>query len=266
MGVTHSVLIVDDEVTLRQSLSMVLQSDGYKVTAAASADEAGQLLNAGAFDLVFLDLKMPGKDGLVMLKDIRRMYPHMPVLILTAHATLDSAMEAVRSGAKDYLLKPIDPEQILNRAKEIIEENQQPARLRQVVSQIQELIDELNTGNQPVDTKKPELTPGQENPARFIKRGGVTLDLFTRRVQVDEKDVSLPPSTFDFLVTLIRHSPTPVSYEQLVRESQGYSLARVEAREMSRWQIHEIRKAIESDIAHPRYIITVRDVGYRLVS
>ena len=266
MSATNSVLIVDDEATLRQSLTLVLQSDGYKVTSAANADEASQLLNSGAFDLVFLDLKMPGKDGLVMLKEIRRMYPHMPVLILTAHATLDSAMEAVRSGARDYLLKPIDPEHILRRAKEIIVESQQPERLRQVVSQIQELIDELNPSNQSTDGKKTDPTLTQENPTRYIKRGGLTLDVFTRRVQVDDKDVSLPPSTFDFLSTLVRHSPTPVSYEQLVREAQGYSLGRAEAREMSRWQIHEIRKAIEADLAHPRYIITVRDVGYRLVS
>ena len=265
MGATSTVLIVDDEPALRQSLSLVLKSEGYKVTSAASVAEATQFLKAGAFDLVFLDLKMPDVDGLTLLREIRRMYPHMPVLILTAHATLDSAMEAVRLGARDYLLKPIDAERILTRAKEVIEESQQPARLRQVVSQIQDLIDELNVTEPAAGKPRPTQAAVPDEPNRFIRRGSVMLDIFTRHVQVNDREVLLPPSTFDFLATLVRHSPNPVSYELLVHESQGYSLTRAEAREMARWQVHEIRKAIELDVSHPRYVITVRDVGYRLV-
>jgi DNA-binding response OmpR family regulator len=69
------------------------------------------------------------------------------------------------------------------------------------------------------------------------------------------------------MVTLVRHSPNPVTYEKLVSESQGYQhLNRAEAREITRWQIHEIRKAIEPDMRHPTMVITVRDVGYRLVA
>ena len=81
MVVTHTVLIVDDEASLRQSLSMVLKSSGYRVTTASSAAEASQFLKAGAFDLVFLDLKMPEVDGLTLLREIRRLYPHMAVLM-----------------------------------------------------------------------------------------------------------------------------------------------------------------------------------------
>jgi len=265
MVVTHTVLIVDDEASLRQSLSMVLKSSGYRVTTASSAAEASQFLKAGAFDLVFLDLKMPEVDGLTLLREIRRLYPHMAVLILTAHATMDSAIEAVRLGARDYLLKPIDPERILMRAREIIEENQEPTRLRQVVNQIQGLIDELNVVEPDASSSRSQATPVVEDPNRYFRRGTVALDMFTRRVHIGDRDVLLPPSTFDFLATLIRHAPNPVTYELLVQESQGYSLTRAEAREMSRWQIHEIRKAIEVEISHPRYIITVRDVGYRLI-
>jgi DNA-binding response OmpR family regulator len=265
MVVTSTVLIVDDEASLRQSLSLVLKSGGYRVTTASSVAEANQFLKAGAFDLVFLDLKMPEVDGLTLLREIRRLYPHMPVLILTAHATLDSAMEAVRLGARDYLLKPIDPERILARAKEILAENQEPTRLRQVVSQIQDLIDELNVNDPATNGARIQAVPAVEDPNRYFRRGTVALDMFTRRVHIGDRDVLLPPSTFDFLATLIRHAPNPVSYELLVQESQGYSLTRAEAREMARWQIHEIRKAIEEEVSHPRYIITVRDVGYRLV-
>ena len=75
----------------------------------------------------------------------------------------------------------------------------------------------------------------------------------------------LPPTTFDYMVTLMRHSPEVVSFENLVKESQGFMMTRSEAREMTRWHIHKIRKALEPDTSNPRYVITVRDVGYRLV-
>jgi two-component system response regulator MtrA len=91
------------------------------------------------------------------------------------------------------------------------------------------------------------------------------LDLHTRHVLLDKQLVSLPPSAFDFLVTLMRHVPDPVSHKALVKESQGYDLSQIEACEITRWQIHELRKALEKDPHKPGLIITVRDVGYRLV-
>ena len=98
MSVTQSILIVDDEPNLRKTLALILQRDGYTVTTAGSADEAHQLLGAGAFGLVFLDIKMPDKNGLTLLKEIREIYPDMPIVLLTAHASLESAIEAVRAG------------------------------------------------------------------------------------------------------------------------------------------------------------------------
>ena len=92
------------------------------------------------------------------------------------------------------------------------------------------------------------------------------LDLHTNSVQLNDRNISMPPSTFDYLVTLVRHSPNPVTYEKLVSESQGYQhLSRAEAREIARWQMHEIRKILEADLRHPKLVITVRGVGYRLV-
>ena len=104
------------------------------------------------------------------------------------------------------------------------------------------------------------------DPARYLKRGPLVLDLHTRHILLNDRNISLPPSTFDYLATLVRHSPQPVSYDTLVLESQGYQgMSRIEAKEITRWQIHEIRKALEADLRHPCIIITVRDVGYRLV-
>ena len=266
MSTGYSILIIDDEPNLRRSLGLILQRAGYGITTASTAAEAIHLLQAGAYDLVFLDIKLPDQNGIQLLPKIRALYPEMPVLILTAHATLDTAIEAVRLGARDYLLKPVDPENILYRVEGILTE-EKPKRRREITSQIQDLLTELQT----MEHADARQTEGEQasavvDPSRFIKCGFLTLDRHTHSVQIDNDVISLPPSTFEYLVTLVRHSPHPVTYEKLVMESQGYQhLSRAEAREIARWQIHELRKSLEADSRKPRSIITVRDVGYRLV-
>jgi DNA-binding response OmpR family regulator len=266
MGTNHSILIIDDEPNLRRSLGLILQRAGYSITTAASAAEALHLLRAGAYDLAFLDIKLPDQNGIDLLPQLRELYPDMPILILTAHATLDTAIGAVRLGARDYLLKPIDPEIILSRVESLLSQ-EKPKRRREITNQIQGLLTELQSMDGK-DTRlaMPENSSPAVDPARYIKCGGLILDRHTHSVQFGDKNTAVPPSTFDYLVTLARHSPHPVTYEKLVLESQGYQhLSRAEAREISRWQVHEIRKLVEPDPRHPKLIITVRDVGYRLV-
>jgi DNA-binding response OmpR family regulator len=266
MANNHSVLIIDDEPNLRRSLGLILQRAGYTVTTASNAAEALQLLQAGPFDIAFLDIKLPDKNGIQLLPQIKNLYPEMPILILTAHATLETAIGAVRLGAKDYLLKPIDPENILTRIEDIIKE-QKPKRRREITNQMQKLLAEL----QSIDGKDPAKPDGdasspQPDPTRYLQCGPLVLDRHTYSVQFADRHITMPPSSFDYLVTLVRHSPQPVSYEKLVSETQGYQhLSRAESREIARWQMHEIRKLLEPDPRHPNLIITVRDVGYRLV-
>jgi DNA-binding response OmpR family regulator len=267
MTSTHTILVIDDEPLLRHTLALILQRAGYQVTQAADGKEALHSLQAGAYDLAFLDLKLPDTNGLTLLPEIHRQYADMPVLILTAHATLESAMEAVRLGARDYILKPIDPKHILTRVGEVLAEQQQPRRRREIVAQVQELLAELRQvdGSESLMSDVVPALPAAD-PARFLVRGKLSVDLHTRHVLLDNKYIPLPPSTFDYLVALMRHSPKAVPYEVLVREAQSYHLTRAEAREMARWQIHELRKTLEADPRHPQFIITVRDVGYRLVA
>jgi DNA-binding response OmpR family regulator len=115
------ILVVDDEENLRRTLALILQRAGYTVETAGSVGEARGCLDAAAYDLVFLDLKLPDASGLSLLPEMRSQYPNMPVLILTAHDKLGVALEAVRGGARDYLLKPIDPPVLLARVKEVLE-------------------------------------------------------------------------------------------------------------------------------------------------
>lgn len=267
MAINHSILIIDDEPNLRRSLGLILKRAGYIVTTASNGAEALQLLQAGAFDLVFLDIKLPDLSGTQLLPQIRELYPEMPVLILTAHASLETAIKAVRDGARDYLLKPLDPQTILERIDRILSEKKTPMRRREIAVQMQNLLAELQSidGQDASVADMINISPSVD-PARFLKCGLLTLDRHTHTVQFKDNNISLPPSTFDYLVTLVRHSPDPVTYEKLVLESQGYQhLNRAEAREITRWQMHELRKALEPDPRHPQLIITVRDVGYRLV-
>jgi len=267
MPQASSILIVDDEPNLRRSLAMILQREGCQVTAAGSAAEALRYLEAGVFQLAFLDIKMPDMDGITLLGEVRAKYPDMPIFIITAHATLETAVQAVRLGANDYLMKPIEPETIVQRVREALTDQRLPQRRRAITSQLHELVSELRQLDNPAEPSPESAAPAEAaRDARYLQRGTFRLDLHTRTLELGERAIPLPPSTFNFLVSLLRHSPDPVTYEILVQEAQGYDLSRAEARELARGQAHELRKALESDLRNPRYVITVRDVGYRLVT
>jgi DNA-binding response OmpR family regulator len=267
MSINQSILVVDDEPNLRKTLALILQRAGYVVTTAGSADEAHQLLRAGAYGLVFLDIKMPDKSGLTLLSEIRELYSEMPIVLLTAHASLDSAIEAVRKGADDYLLKPIDPPQILERVEQVLAKQRQPRRRREIFDEMQNLLAELTNIEGYGDAEGMQgVGTAVIDPSRYLQRGVIRLDLHTRQAVVDGQAITLTPTAFDYLVTLIRHSPETVAYKKLVKESQGYEPTLIEAKEVARWRIHELRKAMEADSRKPKFIITVRGVGYRLVA
>ena len=260
-----TILIVDDEERLRLSLSLILQKEHYRVEAVATAEEALACLQSHEYDLMFLDLNLPGMSGIDLLVEVHRQAPHLSVLILTAHAALDSAIQAVRLGARDYLLKPVEPVLILTRVAEILAERGQPARKREIVNQIQTLLAELQKmeGEDTTPTSVLAALPSA-NPARFLKKGGFDLDLHARHAALDGKYIPVTGIYFDYLSTLLRHAPKAVAYKTLVKESQGYDVTTAEARDLARWRIHELRGMIEADPQKPRYILTVRGAGYRL--
>lgn len=267
MEPTRSILIIDDEANLRRSLSVILQRAGYSVTATACAQDAWLALAAGSFDLVLLDIKMPDANGLELLPQICAGYPDVAVVLITAHATIESAIEAVRKGARDYFLKPINPNLLLARVEEILTNKDHARRQREILEEMRSLLHEyerLGSSSQPNPGADP-LYRISRSEERLLKCGLFTLDLHTRTAQVNGRGVSLSPTAFNYLVTLVRHSPQTVDYETLVTESQGYETTPVEAYEMARWRIHELRKTVEDDSRHPKYIITLRGTGYRLV-
>jgi DNA-binding NtrC family response regulator len=115
------ILLVDDEERFLSTTQKLLSRKGYDALTAASGGEALDLLRAHNIHVVILDVKMPGMDGIATLKQIKRQYPMIEVIMLTGHATAESAVEGLKSGATDYLMKPTDIEELLQKAEEAFE-------------------------------------------------------------------------------------------------------------------------------------------------
>ncbi|MBI3126281.1 MAG: sigma-54-dependent Fis family transcriptional regulator [Candidatus Tectomicrobia bacterium] len=133
MNNRERLLVVDDEENIRLFLRKLLSSEGYEVEVAASGEEAVSVSSGNPFDLFILDLFLPGQDGLATLRRLRRGSPDAPCIIITAHGTIPSAVDAIKSGAEEYVTKPFRAEEILHavsRALERIRLSREVARLR----------------------------------------------------------------------------------------------------------------------------------------
>ncbi|MBN2394399.1 MAG: response regulator [Anaerolineae bacterium] len=108
-----TILVVDDDLLIRSGLQRILSHQDYEVEQAESAEAAQQLFSRRLFDLVITDLQMPGQDGLALLRDIKQRSPHTPVVMLTAHGSMDVVVDAMRGGASDFLTKPYKPQELL---------------------------------------------------------------------------------------------------------------------------------------------------------
>ena len=265
MNPSGHILIIDDEASLRQTMARILLRAGFQVTTVASGLEALSIINEHAFDLIYLDIRMPDMNGLEILTTIHERFPELPVILFTAQPDLHSAVEALRRGAIDYLLKPLKPELIVDRTRTILGEQAKKKRRREIQRQMEELQAELDA----LDVLSPaekKTGPLVEPSDRFIKRGNLSLDLHTHRVMVNDRNVNLAPTSFDYLLVLARHSPQTVDFQTLVAEAQGYETDAREAQELTKWHIHNIRQAIETEGHNSIHVINIRGSGYRLVT
>src|SRR5512143_1705313 len=144
MNSNGHILIIDDEASLRQTMARILQRAGYEVTTAATGQEGLALTSEQAFDLIYLDIRMPDVSGLELLKTIHAKLPDLPVILFTAQPDLNSAVEALRRGATDYLLKPLKPQAVIERTQAILVNKQVERRKREIQRQIEALQAELN--------------------------------------------------------------------------------------------------------------------------
>ena len=134
-----SILIVDDEFSVRDSLERWFRKDGYEVTAVPSAAEALKAVQDRRFQVALVDIKMPGMDGMELQERIHRIDPQAAVIMITAFASVDTAVRALKQGAFDYLTKPIDPDELSHLVRRALDER----RLREENVQLRETIDEL---------------------------------------------------------------------------------------------------------------------------
>ncbi len=272
MNHTIHVLVVDDEPNIRASLQEILTSDGYQVTTAESGEAALALIADQEFDIALIDLKMKGIGGIEVLKALRQRWPATVTIVLTAHASLETAVEAVRQGAHDYLFKPCAPAQLresIQRGLQNRQTVQQQATLLQQLEEMANNLAEIRSTLLETSPKSPLATPdtptrdaGQST--RFIQYGKLVLDLLRHVVTFEKHILDLTPMEFDLLAFLIQEAPRIVSPQEIVQHVGGFESERIEASEIVRQHIYRIRKKARQIDSQAEIIRTVRGIGYTI--
>ena len=235
-------LVVDDEAGIRFFLDEALRQVGHSVVTVASGEEALERLRDARFDLIMLDLMLGGRvDGMRVLESVKWRWPATVVIILTAHGTLDSSLAAIREGVDGYLLKPVEPEELWLVVEEALARQSRLAQVRE-----------------PLEGQKEE---------HILQSGPFAVDLEKQMATMAGQLLNLNASEFVLLVHLMRNAYRAVSPPELVAVVRGYECDHLnEARQIIKWYIHSLRQKVESDPSHPRYILTVRGIGYRFVA
>lgn len=219
------ILVVDDDTRLRQLLQKFLADNGFRVSAAKDAAEARKLLAGIAFDLIVLDVMMPGEDGLQFTEALRR-HSAIPILLLTARGEVEYRIDGLERGADDYLAKPFEPRELVLRLSSILRRASPPAAGEAPAS--------VRFGDCKFDIERGELTRNGEH------------------VRLTSLEESL-------LRTFALNAGGTLSREELMRESQIDSNTRAVDVQVTR-----LRRKIEPNPKLPRYLKTVRGAGYVL--
>ena len=222
----HHLLVVDDDARLRELLRRYLLENGFRVTVAADAAEARGNLASFAFDLIVLDVMMPGENGLDLTRDLRSddAAPRIPILLLTAMAEPEDRVNGLEEGADDYLAKPFEPRELVLRIRNILERR----------ATADEVAREVRFGAFRFDVARSELFRGGEIVRLTAAEAGLLANLAARVGQA-------------------------VSREELSQSTPlGGNIRNVDV------QMTRLRRKIESDPRYPRYLQTVRGTGYAL--
>ena len=234
-------LVVDDEAGIRFFLEEALQQIGHSVVSVSSGEEALDWLRDAYFDLIIVDLMLGGHvDGMRVLESVKWRWPTTVVIILTAHGSLDSSLAAIREGVDGYLLKPVQPEE-----------------LWQVVEQAlnRQYMLERADGQ------------SQEDEGQILQSDPFLVDLEKQMATMAGQLLDLNASEFALLVHLMQNAYRAVPPPELVEAVRGYKCDHLnEARQIIKWYIHSLRQKVEPDPSQPRYILTVRGIGYRFVA
>jgi DNA-binding response OmpR family regulator len=253
------ILVVDDEPHVRTSLREILEQEGHQVTTAADGPEALAALSKDAFDLILVDLKMEGMDGLEVMTEARRRMPDTVVIMLTAYGTLDSAIGALRQGAHDYLLKPCSVEEIVASVETGLAKRRHATHRHDLVADIEHSLRQLKTSDVPprLDAEGPSLP-------RFLRTRDLTLDRERQIVVARGQPVGLTPTEFKLLACLMDHVNNTLSFRELARQVLDYECSDREARRSLKTHLWRLRKKLSSATGDDPCIVNVRGKGYML--
>lgn len=228
----HSVLVIEDDTDIAELVALHLRDEGYRVDTAAHGDTGLEMALRGGYDLVVLDLMLPGIDGLSLCQRLRAGDHYLPVLMLTARSSELDRILGLEIGADDYLTKPFSVRELVARVK---------ALLRRA-----EAMSTLTNDN---------------NAGQLIRTGDLMIDPERRTVSIGDTAVDLTAREFDLLLHFARHPGHVYSRSQLLDQVWGYNHDGYEHTVNS--HINRLRNKIEMDPANPGYVLTVWGVGYK---
>ncbi len=251
------ILIVDDEPEVLFVLARSLNNEEYEVHTAHNGTEAIEKLGQNSYHVVLLDLNMHPVSGMDVLKDLRKSNQETVVIIFTAFSTVDSAIEALRLGAFDYLIKPAEPAAIRQRVEEGVKRYDQSIariKLRDQLSTLQQTLQMINA-----DAPASEH---QTTSDRILRRGELLINLDSRHARFSDVELTLTTTEYKILVCLAEACPRPVDPVALAQAGLGYFPSQNEASELVKYHIHNLRQKIESKPDKPKHIKTIRYEGY----
>lgn len=228
----QSILVIEDNHDIAELVALHLRDEGYAVTIHNDGSEGLAAARANRFDLLVLDLMLPGTDGLTICRELRAGPHYLPILMLTARTTELDRVLGLEMGADDYLTKPFSIRELVARVKALLR------RAEAMGSQAK-----------------------QEESAEQIQCGELLIDTERRQVTVAGNGVELTAKEFDLLLFFARHPGRVYSRVQLLDQVWGYGHEGYEHTVNS--HINRLRSKIESDPASPRYVLTVWGVGYK---
>ena len=225
------LLIVDDDERIRSLLKQFLIQSDYLVSTAENAEQAGTLLSTIEFDIIILDVMMPGQDGITFTAELRKSKNITPILLLTARGETEDKIKGLEAGADDYLPKPFEPKELLLRINAILR-------------------------------RMPELKKDQMSP-KTLNFGNLTYDVTRSELWEGNKQIRLTTTEIHLMKIFTSALGEPISRAELVTSlGTDVSLAQDRAIDV---QITRLRRKIEVNPSQPRYLQTVRGAGYMLL-
>ena len=249
---TYRLLIADDEEHTRTALVRAFQLKGYYCRAAADGRDALAMLSREDFDLLLLDLRMPHIDGIQVMKTARELHPHLIVIILTAHASMDSAITAVKAGAADYLIKPQSINDLEIAVRQALKNLTPDLKRKQLISFMQQTLDSLKNDG--------KLNAPDAN-------NGILIDPQHHRITIrtpdEERIIDLTEDQTKILQYLNNQAGRVSTCRDIAFNALGYpDLSEKEAESMVRPHVLRIRRKIELNPEKPTILRTIRGCGY----